>query len=160
MMKTERNQKVFSAYEVQNGQLQYYIEATDGINKAYYGTENQPYIIKIIPIVSTTTTTETTTTNQTTTTTQPNPSAYILGDVDNNSVIDAVDASKVLAYYARISTKQEGGFSDRQKQAGDVNKDGIIDAVDASKILAYYAYLSTTKDDVISLEAYIKRASK
>ena len=26
--------------------------------------------------------------------------------------------------------------------------------------LAYYAYLSTTKDDVISLEAYIKRASK
>ena len=218
-------QKVFSAYEVQNGQIQYYIEATDGINKAYYGTEHQPYIIKIISIVSTTTTTETTTTkpttttitettttkpttttitetttikpttttnttattttakpitstttttakptttsttvatttNQTTTTTQPNPSAYILGDVDNNSVVDAVDASKVLAYYARISTKQDGGFSESQKQAADVNKDGIIDAVDASKILAYYAYLSTTKDDVIPLEAYIKRASK
>ena len=72
-------------------------------------------------------------------------------------MIDAVDASKILAYYARISTKQEGGFSDSQKQAADVNKDGIIDAVDASKILSYYAYLSTTKEGVQSLEAFLKK---
>ena len=78
-------------------------------------------------------------------------------DVDNNNNIDAVDASKVLAYYARISTKQEGGFSDSQKQAADVNKDGIIDAVDASKILAYYAYLSTTKENIIPLPEFLKK---
>ena len=107
---------------------------------------------------SVTTTVKSTTTATTTTTMQTNPSKYNLGDVDNNSVIDAVDASKVLAYYARISTKQDGGFSDSQKQAADVNKDGIIDAVDASKILAYYAYLSTTKEDIIPLEAYIKKS--
>lgn len=92
---------------------------------------------------SVTTTEKSTTTATTTTTTQTNPTKYNLGDVDNNSVIDAVDASKVLAYYARISTKQDGGFSDSQKKAADVNKNGIIDAVDASKILAFYAHIST-----------------
>ncbi|WP_295085838.1 dockerin type I domain-containing protein [Ruminococcus sp.] len=104
--------------------------------------------------------TNTTTTNvsniTTTSTTTPSVN-YNIGDVDNNNNIDAVDASKVLAYYARISTKQEGGFSDSQKQAADVNKDGIIDAVDASKILAYYAYLSTTKENIIPLPEFLKK---
>ncbi len=100
------------------------------------------------------TTTATTTTKPVTTTT---PVKNTLGDIDNNGVIDAVDASKVLSYYARISTKQDGGFSDSLKQAADVNKDGIIDAVDASKILSYYAYLSTTKEDVKSLEAFLAK---
>ena len=77
--------------------------------------------------------------------------------VDSNDIIDAVDASKVLAYYARISTKQEGGFDESQKQAADVNCDGIIDAVDASKILAYYAYLSTTKENIISMSEFLKK---
>ena len=79
-----------------------------------------------------------------------------MGDVDNNGIVDAVDASKVLAYYARISTKQDGGFSDSQKQAADVNKNGIIDAVDASNILSYYAYASTTKEKTVSLEEFMK----
>ena len=108
---------------------------------------------------SVTTTEKSTTTATTTTTTQTNPTKYNLGDVDNNSVIDAVDASKVLAYYARISTKQDGGFSESQKQAADVNKDGIIDAVDASKILTYYAYASTTDEVFISIDVFLTNRS-
>ena len=102
------------------------------------------------------TTTYITTTSSATTSTVK-PVVYTLGDVDNNGTVDAVDASKVLAYYARISTKQDGGFSDSQKQAADVNKNGIIDAVDASKILSYYAYLSTTKEKTVSLEEFMKK---
>ena len=104
-----------------------------------------------------TTTVVPTTTAQITTTTLTTPVKNNLGDIDNNGVIDAVDASKVLSYYARISTKQEGGFSDSLKEAADVNKDGIIDAVDASKILSYYAYVSTTKEDVKSLEVFLAK---
>ncbi|WP_294754221.1 dockerin type I domain-containing protein [uncultured Ruminococcus sp.] len=105
------------------------------------------------------TTTVTTTTSSATTTTVK-PVDYTLGDVDKNGIVDAVDASRVLAYYARISTKQDGGFDDSQKQAADVNKDGIIDAVDASKILSYYAYLSTTKEKTVSMEEFMKKSSK
>ncbi|WP_295086599.1 leucine-rich repeat protein [Ruminococcus sp.] len=104
-----------------------------------------------------TTTVVPTTTAQITTTTLTTPVKNNLGDIDNNGVIDAVDASKVLSYYARISTKQEGGFSDSLKEAADVNKDGVIDAVDASKILSYYAYVSTTKEDVKSLEVFLAK---
>lgn len=71
---------------------------------------------------------------------------YSLGDVDDNGDINAVDASSVLAYYARTSTNQEGGYSDSQKLAADVNSDDVINAVDASKILAYYAYTATGGD--------------
>ena len=50
-------QKIFSAYEVRNGQLQYYIEATDGINTANVGNKDKPCVIDINPDGSTTTTT-------------------------------------------------------------------------------------------------------
>lgn len=68
---------------------------------------------------------------------------YDLGDVNNDGYIDAVDASTVLSYYAKVSTNADGGFTDSQKEVADVNHDGFINAVDASNILAYYAYLST-----------------
>lgn len=61
-------QKVFSAYEVRNGKLQYYIEVTDGINTANVGSKDKPYGIDINPDGPTTTTTtlvKTTTTNNT-----------------------------------------------------------------------------------------------
>ena len=63
------------------------------------------------------------------------PAEYQLGDVDRNGVINAVDASEVLSYYARISTKQEGGFTAIQKKAADTDENGLINAVDASCIL-------------------------
>ena len=119
---------------------------------------------------STTTTTTTTSNDKTTTTTvtdinettstttspvtQPD---YTLGDVNNDGKINAVDASNVLAYYARISTNQEGGYTEEQKLAADVDHDGRINAVDASNILAYYAYVSTTKETPMSMEEYMKK---
>ena len=81
-----------------------------------------------------------------------------LGDVNSDGYINAVDASSVLSYYARISKNQEGGYDAIQKLNADVNQDRSINAVDASNILSYYAYASTTKEDIISLEAYMKKA--
>ena len=56
-----------------------------------------------------------------------------------------------------ISTNKDGGFDDNQKAAADVNHDGSINAVDASSILAYYAYVSTAKEEVLSIEAFLKK---
>ena len=80
-----------------------------------------------------------------------------LGDVNNDSLINAVDASIVLTYYAMMSTNQKGDFNDTQKKAADVDKNGDINAVDASYILSYYAYTSTTKDTTKkTLEEFLK----
>lgn len=78
----------------------------------------------------------------------------MLGDINGDSCINAVDASEVLSYYARISTNQKGDFDAKQQIAADVNHDGIINAVDASIILAYYAYCSV--HDSIALIDYIE----
>lgn len=75
------------------------------------------------------------------------PVNYTLGDVNNDGKINAVDASSVLAYYARISTNQDGGFTESQKIAADFNHDGQINAVDASNILSYYAYIATASEN-------------
>ena len=82
-----------------------------------------------------------------------------LGDVNSDGYINAVDASSILAYYARISTNQEGGYDDMQKLNADVNHDRLINSIDASNILAYYAYTSTTKEDTMSLETYVKKSN-
>ena len=84
-----------------------------------------------------TTTTTVTDINETasTTTSPVTQPDYTLGDVNNDGKINAVDASDVLAYYARISTNQEGGYTEEQKLAADVTHDGSINAVDASKLI-------------------------
>lgn len=83
---------------------------------------------------------------------------YVLGDVNKDGKINAVDASSVLAYYARTSTNQEGGYDDAQQLAADVNHDGVINAVDASNILSYYAYSSSTSDAVVkTMEEFMKK---
>lgn len=89
------------------------------------------------------------------TTTAPVEQDYMLGDVNGDKYINAVDASTVLTYYAQISTNQKGDLDDKQKLAADVNHDGSINAVDASCILSYYAYVSTTKDEVKSLSEFL-----
>ena len=116
---------------------------------------------------STTTTAKPTTTTLTTstaaasttavTTTASQPQKYDLGDINGNGIIDAVDASAVLVYYARVSTKQDGGYTDAQKEAADVNSDGQINAVDASCILSFYAYISTSDSKVKTLSEFLKR---
>ena len=71
--------------------------------------------------------------------------AYKLGDVNQDNVIDADDASYVLAEYARTATSKPSEFSEAQRLAADVNEDNVIDSDDASRILAYYAAVATGK---------------
>lgn len=65
---------------------------------------------------------------------------FMLGDVNEDKVIDAVDASLVLAAYAKNAVSGEYGLTEFQELAANVNEDTSIDAVDASLILSYYAY--------------------
>lgn len=65
------------------------------------------------------------------------------GDVNGDGLIDAVDASLILAEYSALSTNGISAFSDLQKVSADINKDGLTDACDSSLILSFYSYLST-----------------
>ena len=71
---------------------------------------------------------------------------YELGDVNNDKHIDSVDASMVLAEYARLSSNQNANFDSKQTKAADVNHDDHTDSNDASLILSYYAYSATLQD--------------
>lgn len=82
---------------------------------------------------------------------------FEFGDVSDDGLIDSVDASMILAEYARLSTADKYGiFSAGQKTAADVDKNGRIDSVDTSAILSYYAYKST-KSDNTTLSEFINR---
>lgn len=75
-------------------------------------------------------------------------SAYsLIGDVDGDGKVDAVDASQVLSYYATVSCGQGAYIC---VDVADVDNDGKVDAIDASSILSYYADLSVGKDAVWS----------
>ena len=76
------------------------------------------------------------------------PTAYTLGDVNEDGKVDAKDASAILAAYAMTSTGGESGLSEKQLKAADVNGDTKINSIDASSILAYYSFLSTTTEAV------------
>ena len=63
------------------------------------------------------------------------------GDVDLDGNVTAVDASKVLNYYAQESVNSEVSVvTEAQMQyMADINSDGIVDSVDAAAILSTYA---------------------
>lgn len=63
------------------------------------------------------------------------------GDVDLDGNVTAVDASKVLNYYAQSSVNSEvSTVTEAQMQyMADLNTDGIVDSVDAAAILSTYA---------------------
>lgn len=87
---------------------------------------------------------------------------FILGDADENSVIDGNDASYVLSCYAAMSVKDKGfAVTPVQLAEADVNGDRIVDANDASGLLSYYAAASTgglnVKGKTISLTEYIRQ---
>lgn len=63
----------------------------------------------------------------------------VSGDVNGDDIIDARDASTVLAEYAYQSSGKPSILNGWQSKSGDYNKDGIVDARDASLILAEYA---------------------
>lgn len=68
---------------------------------------------------------------------------YTAGDVDNNNIVDATDASRILEEYALNSTLATSSFTRKQNITGDIDGNGIIDARDASGVLEIYAKLST-----------------
>ncbi len=76
-----------------------------------------------------------------------------LGDVDGNGILDAVDASRILANYAKYSTSTSTP-TEEDLALCDINKDGYIDAVDASRVLAFYAHTST--GGKLSFEEFMK----
>ncbi|WP_028517007.1 leucine-rich repeat protein [Ruminococcus flavefaciens] len=81
---------------------------------------------------------------------------YAMGDINNDKLVDSVDASVLMKEYAYISSGKESTFKDaRQALAADVNNDGMADAVDASLILAYYAFNSGT-DEKTDFSDFIK----
>lgn len=79
----------------------------------------------------------------------------MLGEVNDDGVIDAIDASAILTEYALTSVGRDPSFTDGQQKAADVNLDGIVDATDASTVLTYYAYVSV--NDNMTLEEYLKK---
>ncbi len=108
---------------------------------------------KELATTTTTTTTTTATTTTTTTTTAETTTTPlfaqplvkpVMGNVNDDYMIDPLDASLVLSEYAMLSTQETGTFTEDQLKAADVNSDGVIDPSDASTILSYYAYLATT----------------
>ena len=134
----------------ESGRLQMTYVFTKGIYNGY---------IKIKGEKKTTTATTTTTTT-TSTSANDAPDNYTLGDVNKDGQINSLDASSILKYYSLISTSKDGGYNDNQKLAADVDHDCLINAVDASIILAYYAYSSIAKDEILSLEAFMKKFNK
>ena len=79
----------------------------------------------------------------TTTGTEPVTPDDDLGDVNEDGRVDAKDASCVLIAYAKLSTGEEDGLTEKQRRVADVNGDGKVDAKDASAILAFYSFLQT-----------------
>lgn len=71
-----------------------------------------------------------------------------LGDLNNDGLIDSVDASVILNAYSVISTDNLIPLTEPQKTAADINSDGVIDSVDASIVLQYYSYISTNNDSI------------
>ncbi|WP_295068971.1 dockerin type I domain-containing protein [Ruminococcus sp.] len=83
---------------------------------------------------------------------------FEFGDVSGDGLIDSVDASAILAEYARLSSSDKFGiFSAGQKTAADIDKNGHIDSVDTSTILSYYAYKSTSSDNTTLSEFISKK---
>jgi len=72
---------------------------------------------------------------------------FILGDVDENGVVNASDASLTLAHYALLSTSNSSSMlTQSQINKADVDKNKAVNASDASYILCHYALESTGKN--------------
>jgi len=70
----------------------------------------------------------------------------LMKDVNFDGVINGVDASMVLAEYARTSAGNAPTFTRTQRYIADVDYDGQVTAIDASFILSTYALKSIGKD--------------
>ena len=64
---------------------------------------------------------------------------FVLGDVNEDNTINALDAARVLVASANIGSGQESGLTDTETVLADYNQDGTVNALDASGILVYSA---------------------
>ena len=65
--------------------------------------------------------------------------AGVLGDVNDDSKVDAVDAASILVAAAAVGTGSASGMTAQQEANADVNASGSFDAADAALILQYAA---------------------
>ena len=70
-----------------------------------------------------------------------------LGNINEDDTTDALDASNILAAYARKQTTGDYGLTDQQFYMSDVDKNNYVNATDASIVLKYYADSSTNTDN-------------
>jgi len=106
-----------------------------------YDGKEYGYTITVAGGESSTTTTQTPITppETTTTTTPTQPAVDYLGDMDRNSVVNAIDAANILTASAAKGAGKATGLTAEQERDADVNGDGDFDSQDASIILYYGA---------------------
>ena len=71
-----------------------------------------------------------------------NSGAYLprnFGDVNDDGVIDGIDASTVLTDYALRSVGSQAILDEPHLDIADMTRDGIVNAIDATSILTLYA---------------------
>ncbi|MCC8015703.1 MAG: glycoside hydrolase family 88 protein [Eubacterium sp.] len=64
----------------------------------------------------------------------PVENPVVLGDVNDDGIINSADATRILLYYAQRIELNETAL-----KAADVNGDGAVNSADATRILLYYA---------------------
>lgn len=67
------------------------------------------------------------------------PVSYLLGDLDEDGQVNAVDAAMILVAAASVGSGGESGLTETQELAADVNGDGECNAMDAAEVLRYAA---------------------
>lgn len=75
-----------------------------------------------------------------------NVSDRMLGDVNNDGVVDGVDATLTLRAYTLILSNMDSGFTPAEAAAADVDGDGAISGIDATLMLRYYTYVLSNGD--------------
>lgn len=76
-----------------------------------------------------------------------------LGDTDDSSTVDPVDATNALIHYSYLSMNSDGTLTEEQANAADIDRNGTVDVVDATQILQYYSYKSF--DDTLNWEQFL-----
>lgn len=65
------------------------------------------------------------------------PIYVLVGDFNQDSYVNKLDAELILEYSASVGTGEQPTYSEKALLAGDINNDGIVDARDASSILSF-----------------------
>lgn len=64
----------------------------------------------------------------------------LLGDIDNNGVVDGSDATLCLKAFGNALSSGDTGLTEEQEVCADVDGNGVVDGSDATLILKYFSY--------------------